>query len=59
MILKNSPKKNENFCCSKGNRIMSEIIKKNLSRYRIIEKKEIKSEELVNLYIDKINKAKT
>ena len=25
---------------------------------RIIEKKEIKSEELVNLYIDKINKSK-
>ena len=38
---------------------MSEIIKKNLSEIiDLIKKKEIKSEELVNLYIDKINKSK-
>ena len=38
---------------------MSEIIKKNLSEIiDLIKKKEIKSEELVNLYIDKVNKSK-
>ena len=38
---------------------MSEIIKKNLSEIiELLKKKEIKSEELVNLYIDKINKSK-
>ena len=38
---------------------MSEIIKKNLSDIiDLIKKKEIKSEELANLYIDKINKSK-
>ena len=38
---------------------MSEIIKKNLSEIiDLIKKKEIKSEELTNLYIDKINKSK-
>ncbi len=38
---------------------MSEIIKKNLSEIiDLIKKKEIKSEELANLYIDKVNKSK-
>ena len=38
---------------------MSEIIKKNLSEIiDLIRKKEIKSEELANLYIDKVNKSK-
>ena len=38
---------------------MSEIIKKNLSEIiDLIKKKEIKSEELTNLYIDKVNKSK-
>ena len=38
---------------------MSEIIKKNLSEIiDLVKKKEIKSEELVNLYIDKVNKSK-
>ncbi len=38
---------------------MSEIIKKNLSDIiDLIKKKEIKSEELANLYIDKVNKGK-
>ena len=38
---------------------MSEIIKKNLSEIiDLIKKKEIKSEELANLYIDKANKSK-
>ena len=38
---------------------MSEIIKKNLSELiDLIKKKEIKSEELANLYIDKVNKSK-
>ncbi len=38
---------------------MSEIIKKNLSEIiDLIKKKEIKSEELSNLYIDKVNKSK-
>ena len=38
---------------------MSEIIKKNLSEIiDLIKKKEIKSEELTNLYIDKANKSK-
>jgi len=37
---------------------MSEILKKNLSEIiDLIKKKEIKSEELANLYIDKINKS--
>ncbi len=37
---------------------MSEIIKKNLSEIiDLIKKKEIKSEELANLYIDKANKS--
>ena len=38
---------------------MSEIVKKNLSEIiDLIKKKEIKSEELANLYIDKVNKSK-
>ena len=38
---------------------MSEIIKKDLSEIiELIKKKEIKSEELTNLYIDKVNKSK-
>ena len=38
---------------------MSEIIKKNLSEIiDLIKKKEIKSEELANLYIEKANKSK-
>ena len=38
---------------------MSEIIKKNLSEIiDLIKKKEIKSEELANLYINKVNKSK-
>ena len=38
---------------------MSEIVKKNLSEIiDLIKKKEIKSEELANLYIDKVNKRK-
>ena len=38
---------------------MSEIIKKNLSEIiDLIKKKELKSEELANLYIDKVNKSK-
>ena len=38
---------------------MSEIIKKTLSEIiDLIKKKEIKSEELANLYIDKVNKSK-
>ena len=38
---------------------MSEIIKKNLSEIiDLIKRKEIKSEELANLYIDKVNKSK-
>ena len=38
---------------------MSEIIKKNLSELiDLIKKKDIKSEELTNLYIDKANKSK-
>ncbi len=38
---------------------MSEIIKKNLSEIiDLLKKKEIKSEELTNLYIDKVNKSK-
>ena len=38
---------------------MSEIVKKDLSEIiDLIKKKEIKSEELANLYIDKINKSK-
>ena len=38
---------------------MSEIIKKNLSEIiDLIKKKEIKSEELASLYIDKVNKSK-
>ncbi len=38
---------------------MSEIIKKNLSELiDLIKKKEIKSEELANLYINKVNKSK-
>ena len=38
---------------------MSEIIKKNLSEIiDLVKKKEIKSEELANLYIDKVNKSK-
>ena len=38
---------------------MSEIIKKNLSELiDLIKKKEIKSEELANLYIDKVNRSK-
>ena len=38
---------------------MSEIIKKNLSEIiDLIKKKEIKSEELANLYINKLNKSK-
>ena len=38
---------------------MSEIIKKDLSEIiDLIRKKEIKSEELANLYIDKVNKSK-
>ena len=38
---------------------MSEIIKKDLSEIiELIKKKEIKSEELTNLYIDKVNKKK-
>ena len=38
---------------------MSEIIKKDLSEIiDLIKKKEIKSEELANLYIDKVNKSK-
>ena len=38
---------------------MSEIIKKDLSEIiELIKKKEIKSEELANLYIDKVNKSK-
>ncbi len=38
---------------------MSEIIKKNLSEIiDLIKKKEIKSEELANLYIDKVSKSK-
>ena len=38
---------------------MSEIIKKDLSEIiGLIKKKEIKSEELTNLYIDKVNKSK-
>ena len=37
---------------------MSEIIKKNLSEIiDLIKKKEIKSEELTNLYINKVNKS--
>ena len=38
---------------------MSEILRKNLSEIiDLIKKKEIKSEELANLYIDKVNKSK-
>ena len=37
---------------------MSEISKKNLSEIIDLIKKEIKSEELSNLYIDKVNKSK-
>ena len=38
---------------------MSEIIKKNLSEIiELIKKKEIKSEELAQLYIDEANKSK-
>ena len=38
---------------------MSEIVKKNLSEIiDLIKKKEIKSEELANLYINKVNKSK-
>ena len=38
---------------------MSDITKKNLSEIvELIKKKEIKSEELANLYIDKANKSK-
>ena len=38
---------------------MSEIVKKNLSEIiDLIKKKEIKSEELANLYIDNVNKSK-
>ena len=38
---------------------MSEIVKKNLSEIiDLIKKKKIKSEELANLYIDKVNKSK-